>query len=86
MTADNPKADFSDVKGGSSSQNVSQSPSPSQQQAQTYTVVSGDSLSRISKRIYGDASKWKKIYEANTDQIENPDLIYPGQVLKIPSA
>jgi nucleoid-associated protein YgaU len=84
MTADNPKADFSDVKGGSSSQNVS--PSPSQQQAQTYTVVSGDSLSKISKRLYGDASKWKKIYEANTDQIKNPDLIYPGQVLKIPSA
>ena len=85
MTADNPKADFSDVKGGSSSQNVSQ-PSPAPQQAQTYTVVSGDSLSKISKRLYGDASKWKKIYEANTDQIENPDLIYPGQVLKIPSA
>ncbi len=84
MTADNPKADFSDVKGGSSSQNVS--PSSSQQQAQTYTVVSGDSLSKISRRIYGDASKWKKIYEANTDQIKNPDLIYPGQVLKIPSA
>jgi nucleoid-associated protein YgaU len=85
MTADNPKADFSDVKGGSSSQNVSQ-PSQAEQQAQTYTVVSGDSLSKISKRLYGDASKWKKIYEANTDQIKNPDLIYPGQVLKIPSA
>ncbi len=85
MTADNPKADFSDVKGGSSSQNVSQ-PSAPAQQAQTYTVVSGDSLSKISKRLYGDASKWKKIYEANTDQIKNPDLIYPGQVLKIPSA
>jgi nucleoid-associated protein YgaU len=85
MTADNPKADFSDVKGGSSSQNVSQ-PSPVQQEEQTYTVVSGDSLSKISKRIYGDASRWKKIYEANTDQIKNPDLIYPGQVLKIPSA
>lgn len=82
MTADNPKADFSDVKGGSSSQNVS----PTEQQAQTYTVVSGDSLSKIAKHIYGDAAKWKKIYEANTDQIKNPDLIYPGQVLKIPSA
>ncbi len=85
MTADNPKADFSDVKGGSSSQNVSE-PSSVEQQARTYTVVSGDSLSKISKRIYGDASKWKKIYEANSDQIKNPDLIYPGQVLEIPSA
>ena len=83
MTADDPKADFSDVTGGSSSQNV---PDTSQSAQQTYTVVSGDSLSRISKRLYGDAAKWKKIYEANTDQIKNPDLIYPGQVLKIPPA
>ncbi|HET7621912.1 MAG TPA: LysM peptidoglycan-binding domain-containing protein [Gemmatimonadaceae bacterium] len=85
MTADNPKADFSDVKGGSSSQSVPDASSAAQQQ-QTYTVVSGDSLSKISKRLYGDAAKWKKIYEANTDQIKNPDLIYPGQVLKIPPA
>jgi len=83
MTADNSKADFSDVTGGSSSQSVPNEPA---QQAQTYTVVSGDSLSKISKRVYGDASKWKKIFEANTDQIKNPDLIHPGQVLKIPSA
>jgi nucleoid-associated protein YgaU len=83
MTADDKSADFSDVTGGSSSQNVPDAPA---QQAQTYTVVSGDSLSKISKRIYGDASKWKKIFEANTDQIKNPDLIHPGQVLKIPSA
>ena len=83
MTADNPKADFSDVKGGSSSQSVPDASSAAQQ---TYTVVSGDSLSKISKRLYGDAAKWKKIYEANTDQIKNPDLIYPGQVLKIPPA
>ena len=85
MTAENPKADFSDVKGGSSSQSVPDASSAAQQQ-QTYTVVSGDSLSKISKRLYGDAAKWKKIYEANTDQIKNPDLIYPGQVLKIPPA
>lgn len=85
MTADDRKADFSDVKGGSSSQSVPDASSAAQQQ-QTYTVVSGDSLSKISKRLYGDAAKWKRIYEANTDQIENPDLIYPGQVLKIPPA
>jgi nucleoid-associated protein YgaU len=85
MTADNPKADFADVTGGSSSQSVPDALSAAQQQ-QTYTVVSGDSLSKISKRLYGDAANWKKIYEANTDQIKNPDLIYPGQVLKIPPA
>ncbi len=85
MTADDSRADFSDVSGGSSSQNVPDA-SAARQPAQTYTVVSGDSLSKISKRIYGDASKWKQIYEANADQIKNPDLIYPGQVLEIPSA
>lgn len=49
-------------------------------------MVSGDSLSTISRRLYDDAAKWKKIFEANSDQIKNPDLIHPGQVLKIPSA
>ena len=50
----------------------------------TYTVVRGDSLSRIAKREYGDAGKWRKIFEANKDVIENPDLIEPGQQLIIP--
>ena len=46
-----------------------------------YEVVSGDSLSKIGKK-YG--VEWKKIYEANKDQIKNPDLIQPGWKLKIP--
>ena len=50
----------------------------------TYTVVKGDSLSKIAKRQYGDMNQWPRIYEANRDQIKNPDLIYPGQKLKIP--
>jgi nucleoid-associated protein YgaU len=50
----------------------------------TYTVVKGDSLSRIAKREYGDAGKWRRIFEANKDVIENPDLIEPGQDLIIP--
>jgi nucleoid-associated protein YgaU len=50
----------------------------------TYTVVQGDSLSKIAKREYGDASKWRQIYQANKDVIENPDLIEPGQNLIIP--
>ena len=52
----------------------------------TYTVVQGDSLSKIAKRMYGNANDWRRIFEANKDKIENPDLIYPGQVLKIPEA
>ena len=47
--------------------------------------MAGDSLSRIAKREYGDANSWKRIYEANRDIIKDPDLIYPGQTLKIPA-
>ena len=46
----------------------------------------GDSLSLIAKREYGDANKWRAIYEANKQLIKDPDLIYPGQELKIPGA
>jgi nucleoid-associated protein YgaU len=46
--------------------------------------VKGDSLSKIAKREYGDASKWRQIYQANRDVIDNPDLIEPGQDLIIP--
>ncbi len=50
----------------------------------TYTVAAGDSLSKIAKQFYGDANKYMKIFEANKDQLKNPDLIKPGQVLRIP--
>lgn len=75
--SDQPTADFSDVQGGSSS-------TAPADQAQSYTVQSGDSLSKIAKRVYGDANKWHTIYEANRDKIKNPDLIHPGQVLTLP--
>ena len=74
-----PKADFSDVESGSSST----APAPS---GRSYTVVKGDSPSKIAKHLYGDAQKWRKIYDANRDQIKNPDLIYPGQTFTIPDA
>jgi len=73
-----PRADFSDVSGGESST------APSSSTGTTYTVKSGDSLSKIAKAHYGDASKWKRIYEANRNKIKNPDLIYPGQEFIIP--
>jgi nucleoid-associated protein YgaU len=85
---DKPKADFSNVRSGGSSTAPAPAPAPSAQPSaakRTYTVVSGDSLSKIAKREYGDAQQWRKIYDANRDQISNPDLIHPGQVLNIPS-
>jgi nucleoid-associated protein YgaU len=51
---------------------------------QSYTVEKGDSLSKIAKRVYGKASRWREIYELNKDNIKDPDLIYPGQVLRLP--
>lgn len=49
-----------------------------------YTIRSGDSLSKIAKEFYGNAADWQKIYQANKDTIKDPDLIYPGQKIKIP--
>jgi len=71
---------YDDVRGGSST-----APAPSTSATRTYTVVAGDSLSKIAKRELGDANKWTAIYEANRDSIKNPDLIHPGQVLHLPS-
>jgi nucleoid-associated protein YgaU len=77
------KADFSNVKSGSSST----APSPAgQATTETYVVRQGDSLSKIAKERYGNANQWPKIYEANKDVIKDPDLIYPGQTLRIPTA
>ncbi len=49
-----------------------------------YTVKSGDSLSKIAKEMYGDASDYTKIFEANKEVIGDPDKIYPGQQIRIP--
>ena len=91
-----PQPDFSNVQSGSSTTSAAPpaaAPVPNlgptagtSGSEQTYTVVAGDSLSKIAKRFYGDANKWPRIHEANRDQIKNPDLIYPGQKLRIPGA
>jgi nucleoid-associated protein YgaU len=57
---------------------------PASQAARTYTVKSGDTLSGISKSQLGNANDYMKIFEANRDQLSDPDKIKPGQVLKIP--
>ncbi len=49
-----------------------------------YTIQSGDTLSGIAKRYYGDAMKYPVLFEANREVIKNPDLIYPGQTIRIP--
>lgn len=72
------KADFSDVtsKFESTEEIVGE---------QTYTIEKGDTLSKIAKDHYGKASAWHQIFEANRDTIEDPDRIFPGQVIKLPA-
>jgi nucleoid-associated protein YgaU len=67
---------FDDVQGRGSST------APGAQR--TYTVQTGDSLSKIAKQMYGDVKQWKKIADANKALITNPDRIQPGWVLTIP--
>ncbi len=55
-------------------------------EADFYTVQKGDSLSKISKEFYGDYMRYPEIFEANKPMLTHPDLIYPGQVLRIPKA
>ena len=59
-------------------------PAAGQAAGRTYTVKSGDTLSGIAKSHLGDANAYMKIFEANRDQLSDPNLIKPGQVLKIP--
>jgi len=59
-------------------------PASGQQTQQTYTVQSGDTLSGIAKKLLGNANAYMDIFNANRDQLTDPDKIKPGQVLKIP--
>ena len=53
--------------------------------ARTYTVKSGDTLSKIAREHLGDANAYMRIFDANKDQLSDPDKIKPGQVLKLPA-
>lgn len=59
-------------------------PAAAVNQTQEYTIVSGDSLSKIAKHFYGDDMKWNIIYEANSTIIKDPNMIHPGQKITIP--
>ena len=98
--ANDPKPDFSNVQSGSSTAAAPKSSAPDFSNVQsgssttaapaggadqTYTVVGGDTLSKIARKFYGNANAWNTIFQANKDQIKNPDMIHPGQVLKIPA-
>ena len=72
-----PKADFSGVSASVDS--------TAEVVDATYTVEKGDTLSKIAKQHLGDANAWQKIFDANRDQLGDPDRIQPGQVLKLPS-
>ena len=81
------RPDFSNVQSDSSSTAREPAIPPTRQgEEKTYVVQKGDSLSKIAKREYGDAQAWRRIFDANRDQIQDPDLIHPGQTLKIPDA
>jgi nucleoid-associated protein YgaU len=62
---------------------VTGGPEPAAEQ-KTYTVKSGDTLSKIAKEHLGDANAYMKIFDLNKDQLTNPDVIKPGQVLRLP--
>jgi len=63
---------------------VIQAPASSQPQERTYTVKPGDTLSKIAKEMVGEAAAYMEIFNANRDQLDDPNRIVPGQVLKIP--
>ena len=56
-----------------------------QQEARSYVVKSGDSLSKIAEELLGDPDRWREIFEANKDKIDDPNAIKVGQELSIPS-
>ena len=75
------KPDFSNVQSSvRSTEEITDAPDAE------YTVQRGDTLSHIAQAHYGKASQWRRIFEANRDQLDDPDRIQPGQVLKIPAA
>jgi nucleoid-associated protein YgaU len=72
------------IKGVESVNDESLTAPEPEETTELYTIKSGDTLSKIAKMYYGSGSKYPVIFEANREVIKNPDLIYPGQVVRIP--
>lgn len=75
-----PKPDFSNVQSS-----VTSTEEMIGGQERTYTIEKGDTLSAVSQRFYGKAKFWRQIFEANQDTLDNPDRIFPGQVIRLPA-
>lgn len=71
--------------GGWGENEAAKEPAPASPEV-THTVQAGETLSRIAKEYYGDEKHYRKIYEANRDQLDDPDNIGVGQRLRIPPA
>jgi nucleoid-associated protein YgaU len=81
----NAAPDFSNVQSGGSTVGGAGGTGSAPADARHYTVQRGDTLSGIAQHVYGKASRWHAIFAANRHQIDDPDLIRPGQVLLIPA-
>jgi nucleoid-associated protein YgaU len=79
-------ADITVAAGAPMTQTAGAGAAGGQGAASTYTVQPGDTLSKIARDHYGDASQYMKIFEANRDQLTDPNQIRPGQKLKLPGA
>ena len=89
---DDAMPDFSGVTGGASTTATDATGAPVEAKVTTpeeaveiYEVRSGDTLTGIAKHHYGNANQWRRIYDANRDQIDDPDRIRVGWKLKIPA-
>jgi len=85
LTADITVSANAGANSGASEQRTMGAGAGSMGQEQTYTVKPGDSLSKISKELYGNANEYMKIFEANRDILSDPNRISPGQNLRIPN-
>jgi nucleoid-associated protein YgaU len=85
MTVAVPVADAVSEEPETATQDMPAEPAGATSGDKTYTVQSGDTLWKISENLYGDGSKYMKIFEANSDLLDSPDQIFPGQTLVIPT-
>ena len=67
-----------------SADNISAPPPPPEERVEYYVIQKGDSLSKIARQYLGNAMDYPKIFDANREVIKDPDLIYPGQKIRIP--